>query len=371
MICRKCNVCKRLLQVESFPRKNENKDWLGEERQYVPREEVCSECKSKEVSSKRASLSVRQKLKPHVSRCFKRSSRRKNSVMNYSSHPLLPELTSSSHPPSVMKLTNPAVEGITLEALYTKYNEQEGKCLHCKCVMEFETKGMGWNLCMEDREALGVWPSTDNLITVDRTDASDPSLPYVNKDTGEQNFSFLCFSCNREKYYEEDAAQKLANRNSLLLQRIKELEEELNKCRKVMKMTCMNILNDVKINHHSQNRGNKKENDSHQNYNRDQLTLSAGVEPLFVQQIQSLMSEKSNLENRIRNFQKLARNNFTQKLTIRNETIDQPSSLLLTTASTTTLKDLSPVSTQQQQKNKIPLLHIAINLSNQITAKTN
>jgi hypothetical protein len=268
---RECRGCQRSLRIECFPRKNDNKDWLGNGRLYVPREEVCSECRSEEALRRRESLGLEQRLKPHVARCFKRSRRRNADRCN---------------------------EGITLEAIMRRYREQEGRCLYCRCVLEFQTRGMGWNLCMEDREALGVWPSTDDLLTVDRVDASDPSIPYVDSDTGRENFSLLCFACNREKYYEEDAAEKLAARNAALLQRVQELEGELSACRRAMGETSATLIE-----------GRCSEVTAH---------------ALFAEQIRSLMTQNSLLEGDLKTLRRLARNNFVQPITIQTRATLSP-----------------------------------------------
>lgn len=261
---KECENCKKSLRVECFPRKNENKDWLGRQRLYVPREDVCSECRSEEVLRKRECLSIEQKLRPHVSRCWKRSRKRNAETCK---------------------------EAITLAAIRKRYDQQEGRCLSCGCVMEFQTRGMGFNLCMEDREALGVWPSTDDLLTVDRVDASDPSIPYVDGETGKENFSLLCFACNREKYYEEDAAEKLASRNARLLQRVEELESELESCRNVMKRSSDPILD---------------------------LECSQQEEhALLAAQVRSLTVRNESLERDIETLRRLARNNFVQPVMVR------------------------------------------------------
>jgi hypothetical protein len=208
-----------------------------------------------------------------------------------------------------------------LEAIRRKYEEQEGKCLYCHCVLEFQTKGMGWNLCMEDREALGVWPSTDNLMTVDRVDASDPSIPYMNKDTGEENFSLLCFACNREKYYEEDAAEKLAARNAVLLRRVEELEKELLESRNALKENTIDRLEKVCSEH------------SHD---------------LFRVELNSLMTQNAQLEQQLSTMRRLARNNFVQNVTIK--------------------KKNDPVTVTPPQKRKVeekPVLKISINKKKQ------
>ena len=235
------------MRVEYFPRKNNNKDWLGSEHVYVPREAICSECESENIVAKKNMLSLDQKLVNHVSRCYKRSN----------------------------KWSTKNNEGIHIEALKKKYIEQEGKCLSCSCILKFHTKGVGWELCLEDREVLGVWSSTDNLITVDRCDTSDPSLPYLDKHTGKENFSFLCFACNQEKYYEEDAVSKLATCNTILLKQVEELENQI-KC----------------------------------------LLEKSGTEA----SLESLKIQNSRLQHRLESLKYLAKNNFVQSLTINRPT---------------------------------------------------
>lgn len=199
---KKCSECCKLLTIECFPRLNDNRDWLGEARKMYPRSAVCSECSSFQAS--KPNEPTTRTWKTHALRCRRRTLKR---------------FKTTEH------------EGIDEHHLEEAYKKQKGLCALCTCTMTFHTHGMGWNLCLEDREALGVWPSNSTLATVDRVDASKECNPYVWKErkgiANVKNFVLLCFACNQEKYYEVDAAQKLHERNVLLQQQIQWQKEAI------------------------------------------------------------------------------------------------------------------------------------------------
>lgn len=184
---KQCTLCLRELRIESFPRLGSNKEWIGRLRVCIPRNAFCSECVSIQVKQKRNGQPLEKLLSPHVDRCHKRSQKR-----------------------------NPSgcTEGITVNHVKTAYIEHKGICPECNSEMDFQITGLGFNLCYEDREALGAWPSCDKLLTIDRVDASQPHMAYFDKITQTSNFALLCFGCNKEKFYQSDAIGQLAARNA-------------------------------------------------------------------------------------------------------------------------------------------------------------
>lgn len=184
-----CSTCKRDLRIECFPRKKQDTRWLGEARASVPRDNSCSECISLEAKLRTDAKPLEEALIPHVNRARLRTK-------NRSLDPNLDE------------------EGITPEIVATRFRQQEGRCSTCGVSMSMISTGMGFGLCSEDRIELATArvPPAKDLIVIDRLNTTDPTAPYFHAKTNTPNFDLKCYTCNKDKAYEEDIPSMLRER---------------------------------------------------------------------------------------------------------------------------------------------------------------
>jgi hypothetical protein len=208
---RNCEECQRVLNIDEFPRKKRNTQFLDDPRLYYPRIFTCSDClRTKHQKESNLKLNEDPTLESAMQKAMKRR--------------LYDCLTRSEH----RSLNESNQEAITFQLIQEEYFKQNGNCSRCGVKMTTGTSENGYALCMEDRENTGKITDYTFTLTIDRTNAGNPRAPYVDGKTGEINFTLVCLKCNRDKFFQEDKLGKLEHRNKEQNQIIINLKENMN-----------------------------------------------------------------------------------------------------------------------------------------------